>query len=55
MSVRAGNDPAAVHFVADAPTVLHGSGPSMFERTSRDLRDVTCKLCLYVLDRPDGY
>ena len=40
-----------VHWIGDAPTALHGNGAASFERTSRDVGEVTCRLCLTLLDR----
>ncbi len=40
-----------VHWIGDAPTALHGNGAASFGRTSRDAGEVTCRLCLTLLDR----
>lgn len=40
-----------VHWIGDAPTSLHGNGAASFERTTRDERAVTCRLCLSLLGR----
>lgn len=42
-----------VHWVGDAPTSLHGNGAASSARTTRDAREVTCKLCTSLLARPD--
>lgn len=39
----------AVHWVGDAPTSLHGNGAASFVHTTRDPREVTCRLCLHIL------
>lgn len=39
------------HWVGDAPTSLHGNGASSFAATTPNRSEVTCKLCLYHLDR----
>lgn len=39
----------SVHWVGDAPTSLHGNGASSFESTTREIAEVTCKLCLALL------
>lgn len=40
-----------VHWVGDAPTSLHGNGAASFDLTTRDEAEVTCSLCLTLLDR----
>ena len=40
-----------VHWVGEAPTSRHGNGAASFERTTRDCAEVTCSLCLTLLDR----
>lgn len=42
---------AAVHWVGDAPTSLHGNGAASFELATRDQAEATCKLCRTILDR----
>lgn len=45
----------AVHWVGDAPTSLHGNGASSLERTTRNGAEVTCKLCLALLEREPNH
>lgn len=40
-----------VHWVGDAPTSLHGNGAASFARTTREVAEVTCRLCLTLLAR----
>jgi len=41
-----------IHYIADAPTSLHGNGAAALEpHTTRDAAAVTCRLCLTLLAR----
>lgn len=43
------------HWIADAPTSLHGNGAGSFERTTRKVSEVTCRLCLSLLQKVSEY